>query len=94
MRMRTVIFSVLVGAFVCLEVAQPNVTQTPTRTINNTKAENGRWQIVNGTPDQAHNIMLLDTQTGDSWITCNGPDGVGWCTLSKTYSQVKPQADK
>lgn len=51
----------------------------------------GRFQIVNGTPDLARNIMLLDTVTGDSWITCRSDIGNpvghsyadGWCPLPK-----------
>ena len=93
MRKQTVIFGVLAGVIVCLAIAQPNATQT--RTTNNTKAENGRWQIVNGTPELSRNIMLLDTQTGDSRITCDGADGTGWCALPRTYIQVsKPLASK
>jgi hypothetical protein len=44
-----------------------------------------RYQIVNGTPAYARNIMLLDTQTGTSWISCNGADGeTSWCILPQT----------
>jgi hypothetical protein len=33
-----------------------------------------RYEIVNGTPDLAANIMLLDTTTGESWVICSSPD--------------------
>jgi hypothetical protein len=95
MTKQTVIFSILVGVIACLAMAQPNATQT--KTTNNPKAESGRWQIVNGTPEQASNIMLLDTQTGDSWITCFSSDGgTMWCLILKTNSSAinKAHADK
>ncbi|WP_310569323.1 hypothetical protein [Gemmatimonas sp.] len=46
---------------------------------------NGRFVIVNGTPELARNIMLLDTQTGRTWIACTAKD-VGstdsnWCSM-------------
>lgn len=44
-----------------------------------------RYQIVNGTPAYAQNIMLLDTQTGTSWVTCYGGDSeTSWCILPQT----------
>jgi hypothetical protein len=87
MSKQTIIFGALVVAVVCLALAQPNATQT--RTTTNTKAENGRWQIVNGTPEMAHNIMLLDTETGDSWIICGDPKiTVDWCSMRKGYEQA------
>lgn len=52
----------------------------------------GRFQIVNGTPGMSRNIMLLDTSTGDSWITCSGEDsGNVWCVVPKTNSTTKAQ---
>jgi hypothetical protein len=70
---------VLVVVIVCLFMARSNATQT-----RGTPTDPGRWQIVNGTPELARNIMLLDTETGDSWITYNDPQaGVGWCTMFK-----------
>jgi hypothetical protein len=85
-------FGTVVGVIVCLAIAQPNATQT--RTTSNTKTENGRWQIVNGTPGLSRNIMLLDTQTGDSWITCeDSAKSTHWCWIPKSYSAssgVKP----
>lgn len=64
------------------------------------KSGPGRFQIVNGTPDMARNIMLLDTETGDAWVACedqNKPDdsqphyvdpastGHRWCFIPKDY---------
>jgi hypothetical protein len=40
---------------------------TPTRLR---AAKEGRYQIVNGTPELTRNIMLLDTWTGNTWIVC------------------------
>jgi hypothetical protein len=55
-------------AFLGLGVAVAQVH--PARVV---KSEGlGRFQIVNGTPEFAKNIMLIDTQTGDSWIACAG----------------------
>jgi len=71
----------LIIAATCIVIAQqPRVVQ-PT--------ENGRFEIVNGTPDAARNIMLLDTQTGDSWVVCTGSNGVtGWCKLDRNFTQT------
>lgn len=52
----------------------------------------GRYQIVNGTPDLAANIMLLDTITGDSWVKCSSPDtGSLWCRMSRSDSGTEPR---
>src|SRR5277367_3839022 len=91
MKKRTAVLGILVGAILCLIAAQPNATQTrPPETI---KAGNGRWAIVNGTPELAHNIMLLDTQTGDAWILCNSADGeTNWCTITRTSSTTSTKS--
>ena len=48
----------------------------------------GRWTIVNGTPEQARNIMLLDTATGETWVVCESADGsTGWCRLERSDSR-------
>ena len=40
------------------------------------------FQIVNGTPEYAVNIMLLNTHTGESWVNCRGEGGEnGWCPM-------------
>ena len=57
---------------------------------------NGRWQVVNGRPEAANTIMLLDTATGTSWILCEdkAKDGPGdsWCPMSMYVNKpnVKP----
>jgi len=42
-----------------------------------------RWQIFNGTPEMAKNIMLLDTVTGQTWILCHDSktNADGWCNM-------------
>ncbi len=48
----------------------------------------GRWQIVNGTPELAQNMMLLDTLTGDSWVICSASEGERkWCTVVRTLNE-------
>lgn len=49
-------------------------------------AGNGRYQIVNGTPEMARNIMLLDSVTGKTWQICGGNGAAGdeiasWCPM-------------
>lgn len=40
------------------------------------------FAIVNGTPEFAKYIMLLNTNTGDTWVLCNGGDGeTAWCWM-------------
>ena len=54
----------------------------------------GRYQIVNGTPEYAANIMLLDTATGDSWINCSSEDiGSMWCKMPRSNgtTSAKPK---
>lgn len=43
----------------------------------------GRYQVVNGTPDLTRNIMLLDTQTGSTWIKCSDSGVSGWCLMPR-----------
>ena len=47
-------------------------------------APNGRFQIVNGTPELTRNIMLLDTVTGDTWILCTTEGASGWCRMPRS----------
>ena len=52
----------------------------------------GRWQVVNGRPESAGTIMLLDTATGNTWVLCGGADaGDQWCRMPKSDS---PTASK
>jgi hypothetical protein len=47
----------------------------------------GRWSIVNGTPQYARNIMLLDTATGQTWTKCADKDGAEfWCYVTRTMA--------
>lgn len=56
----------------------------PRDRVQSSLPDTGRFQIVNGTPDMVRNIMLLDTVTGDVWVSCSGTDGVrGWCPMPK-----------
>lgn len=49
----------------------------------------GRFTIVNGTPTLTRNIMLLDTHTGQTWITCGGKDvGTAWCDVPSGFKQA------
>jgi hypothetical protein len=82
MRMRTVVLGLLAGAVAFLLLARTDATQTRPVTSGN-----GRWQIVNGTPEITRNIMLLDTETGNSWVTRNGPHGeTYWSVITKSDS--------
>lgn len=56
----------------------------------------GRFQVVNGTPEFAKHIMLLDTQTGNTWIVCGGEGGpTNWCAMSRDFEQkADPLAGK
>lgn len=48
-------------------------------------AGDGRWQVVNPTPSIVRTIMLLDTQTGETWIICKSDKGSSnWCHVPKT----------
>jgi hypothetical protein len=53
----------------------------------------GRYTIVNGTPTMTRNIMLLDTHTGRTWLTCAGKDvGTAWCDVPSGFAQAgKPE---
>lgn len=50
----------------------------------------GRYQVVNGTPDQARHIMLLDTLTGDTWMICDRSDNsTAWCKMPRVDAPSK-----
>lgn len=59
-------------------------------------AADGRWQIVNPTPNMVRNTMLLDTQTGQAWVTCLDDAGhVAWCgPVKRTSGTITPGSDK
>lgn len=71
----------------------------PVKVEGQAQVSAGRYQIVNGTPDQARNIMLLDTATGQSWISCIGElDGgkttaTQWCKIPRTDATSGPVKD-
>ena len=45
----------------------------------------GRFRVVNGTPEMARHIMLLDTATGQTWVVCDFESGsMGWCRMPKS----------
>lgn len=53
----------------------------------------GRFQIVNGTPGMARNIMRLDTHTGRTWLLCetkdpNTPTSSNWCAM-ETFGDAR-----
>ena len=54
-----------------IDSAFGQTARPPSTAVVTGGAPNGRFQIVNGTPDVARNIMLLDTVTGDTWLFCN-----------------------
>ena len=55
----------------------------------------GRYQVVNGTPQFARNIMLLDTVTGMTWVYCNASDGSDtWCYVPVSMSGTKGTTDE
>lgn len=79
--MREIILGVAVVAAVALGVS---ATQSPNV---------GRWQITNPTPDRTVNIMLLDSQTGDTWVTCRGDGSQMWCRKPRTESTTIKQGE-
>jgi hypothetical protein len=73
------------GLLVAVAIGQSARSNAPSAAESTRKSEIGGYQIVNGTPEFAANIMLLDTVTGDSWIKC-GSDTVGdlWCRMPRS----------
>lgn len=53
--------------------------------------ETGRYQVVNPTPDRAMHIMLVDTQTGQTWMICMVEGESQWCPMRKSTA---PGVDK
>jgi len=57
----------------------------PVTAQNSPAPTTGRYQIVNGTPQYAKNIMLLDSLTGESWVVCEGTGGeTTWCKITRS----------
>lgn len=75
------------GGFVS---AQTRIAPVPIASVAGPAA--GRYQIVNGTPEFAANIMLLDTVTGDSWVKCASENvGALWCSMPKSDGTTNPK---
>jgi hypothetical protein len=60
--------------------------QDGVRNAQASAATPGRYQIINGTPQFARNIMLVDTHTGRSWLLCETKDkesatSTNWCAM-------------
>lgn len=55
----------------------------------------GRWQVVNPTPEMARNIMLLDSQTGETYVMCIDADGAsGWCLMQRSRAPATPPKER
>jgi hypothetical protein len=66
--------------------------QAPATPVGRSHPDIGRFQVVNGTPSMAANIMLLDTATGESWIKCSSEDvGSLWCAVPKSEHATAPR---
>jgi hypothetical protein len=82
------ILTAAVAGFVSAQTRVPPMP--PVRSIADPAA--GRYQIVNGTPEYAANIMLLDTATGDSWIKCASEEvGSLWCKMPRSNDATSPK---
>ena len=77
--------AVVYFAAVRLASAQGTSQSAPPRAIVQSGG-NGRFQIVNPTPERAMNIMLLDTVTGKTWQMCGGNAGAvsSWCLMERS----------
>jgi hypothetical protein len=80
--MRTVL-----GLFIGAAIAAAGLACTTSPLSTTTSpSQVGRFQIVNGTPQFAVNIMLLDTTTGESWQACGGEgkkEITQWCKMER-----------
>jgi hypothetical protein len=64
--------------------AQPAARPSPPSQPVVGGAPNGRFQVVNGLPEYATYIMLLDTMTGETWMLCRNTEGdSGWCKMPR-----------
>ncbi len=97
--MKSALLGVLIGGIVVAAGIGWTVSAQPAPTLSGDGIRKGlrelgqdvgRYQIVNGTPQYAANIMLLDTVTGNSWVMCSGPDvGDQWCKMPQTDNGTK-----
>ena len=77
------LFILLLVAAAGYRYAEAQGNSAPPRVVAQSGG-NGRYQIVNGTPEMARNIMLLDTATGKTWVYCGDSDKVGaWCPMER-----------
>ena len=58
----------------------------------------GRYQVMNGTPSFARNIMLVDTETGRVWLACETKAGqsstnTNWCAMDFYGTPSSPQSE-
>jgi hypothetical protein len=56
----------------------------------------GRFQVMNGTPQFARNIMLIDTQTGQTWVVCetknaSSTTNTNWCAMDCYGKAIRPE---
>lgn len=56
---------------------------------------NGRYRILDPTPQYARNTMLLDTQTGRTWLMCSTNDSTtavttNWCAMTFVGAPAAP----
>jgi hypothetical protein len=55
----------------------------------------GRWQVVNGAPEFRGMVMLLDTATGQTWISCVDTEGSnGWCRMFRSDAPAGGKTEK
>jgi hypothetical protein len=53
----------------------------------------GRFQVVNASPSFAGYIMLLDSDTGETWIICGSAEsGNHWCDMKRGGFEQGPRA--
>ncbi len=84
----------LLQAKIDAQAKQISDIQSSLRAIQVDLRPNGRFQVMNGTPQLARNIMLVDTQTGRVWITCEtksreSTTNVNWCATD-FYGKATP----
>ena len=90
--MKDLLIGLAVGGLVATAATMLVSSQLPGTLESDAGSEIGRYQIVNGTPEFAANIMLLDTVTGDSWIKCGAPDiGDLWCMMPRSENPTNPK---
>jgi len=75
--------AIITAVLVTASLAQDKAPRTPIPAPVTVTA--GRWQVVNGAPEFRGMVMLLDTATGDTWISCVDDDKAnGWCKMFRS----------